>query len=140
MTTTDFYQEVIDRHAISYMTFTDLVYAFFNDVPENTGPCIKNPESLARILGTLPDKNRICIHITEQDTNTDLQFEPQSGDSTYFSAILLRGICTIFQQSVLQFYKAKKYRTGAGMQTTIVVAVFKDGSQVYFGDLTEIYS
>ena len=140
MTTIDCYQEVIDPHAISYPAFVHFVYAFFNDVPENIGPCIKNSESMAESLGTLPDRNRIRILATEQDTNTDLQFEPQSGNSTYYSAALLRGICTIFQQSVLQFYKAKKYLVGTGMRMTVVVAVFKDGNQVYFGDLAEIHS
>lgn len=139
MTSIDFYQEVIHRHAISYPTFVNLVQAFFNEAPESVGPCIKNPDSLSEIVCSLRDRNRIKILTTDRDTNTDLQFDPQlTTTAPFYSAALLRGICTVFKESVFQFYKAKKHLPGGQIEITIVFAVYKDGDQVYFGDLTEI--
>ena len=139
MTSIDFYQEVIHRHAISYPTFVNLVQEFFYEAPENVGPCIKNPDSLSKIVCSLQDRDRIKILTTDRDTNTDLQFDPQlTTTAPFYSATLLRGICTVFKESVFQFYKAKKLLHGVRVQITIVFAVYQDGDHVYFGDLTEI--
>lgn len=132
----EFYEEAIRSHAISAERFTQLVYAYFGDTPENIGPCIRNTESISEMVCRLPDRTYIRIHTSELATNTDLRFEPQPGSGTsYPAAGLLRGVCMLFKQSVCQFYKAKKPHTGAGMQVTIVMAVYQDGRPVYFGDL-----
>lgn len=141
MTTIDCYQEVLQRHAIAPATFAALVQAFFRDVPDNIGPCIKNTASLSAVISGLEGREQVGIYISDQDTNTDLLFDAGPGTQVrYYPAILFRALCILFKESVFRFYKAKKITGGPGSHTTVVFAAYHEGLPVYFGDLREISS